>query len=58
MHVKGWAMTLGLGAAAGAVGILMMSRNNPTRRLAAKAAGKVEDAAWKVSDKLSQEFDF
>lgn len=58
MHLKGWAMTLGLGAAAGAVGILMMSRNNPTRRLAAKAAGKVEDAAWKVSDKLSQEFDF
>ena len=57
MTVKGWAVTMGIGAAAGAVGILMMSRTNPTRRLAAKAADKVEDAAWKVSDKLSQTFD-
>ena len=57
MSVKAWAVTMGLGAAAGAVGILMMSRNNPTRRLAAQAANKVEDAAWKVSDKLIQNFD-
>ncbi len=57
MSVKGWAVTLGVGAAAGAVGILMMSRNNPTRRLAAQAANKVEDAAWKVSDKLIEKFD-
>lgn len=57
MTVKGWAVTMGIGAAAGAVGILMMSRTNPTRRLAARAADKVEDAAWKVSDKLSQTFD-
>lgn len=57
MHMKGWAVTLGLGAAAGAVGILMMSRTNPTRRLAAQAADKVEDAAWRLSDKLSQKFD-
>ena len=57
MSVKGWAVTLGVGAAAGAVGILMMSRNNPTRRLAAQAANKVEDAAWKVSDKLMDKFD-
>ena len=48
---------MGLGAAAGAVGILMMSRNNPTRKLAAKAADKVEDAAWRVSNKLTNEFD-
>ncbi len=57
MHMKGWAITMGVGAAAGAVAILMMPRTNPTRRLAAKAANKVEDMAWKVSDKLSQEFD-
>ena len=57
MGIKGWAVTMGLGAAAGAVGILMMSRNNPTRRLAAQAANKVEDAAWKVSDKLTRKFD-
>ncbi len=57
MDVKGWAVTMGLGAAAGAVGILMMSRANPTRKLAAKAADKIEDAAWKVSDNLTKKFD-
>ncbi len=57
MEMKGWAITMGLGAAAGAVAILMMPRSNPTRRLAAKAANKVEDVAWRVSDKLNQEFD-
>lgn len=57
MHMKGWAITLGIGAAAGAVAVLMMPRNNPARQLAAKAANKVEDAAWKVSDKLSDKFD-
>lgn len=58
MKLKGWALTMGVGAAAGAVGILMMSKANPTRRLAAQAANKVEDAAWKVSDKLTQKLDF
>ena len=53
MQLKGLAITMGLGAAAGAVGILMMSRNNPTRRLAAQAANKVEDAANKVTGKLT-----
>lgn len=57
MKMKGLAITMGLGAAAGAVAIMMMPRNNPTRRLAAKAANKVEEAAWKVSDKINQEFD-
>ena len=57
MGVKGWTITLGLGAAAGAVGILMMSRTNPTRRLAEQAANKAEEAAWKVTDKLTQKFD-
>lgn len=57
MHLKGWAATLGVGAAVGAVAIMMMPRNNPTRKLAAKAADKVENVAWKVSDKLSSEFD-
>ena len=58
MEMKGLAIALGLGAAAGAVAILAMPRNNPTRRLAAKAADKVEDVAWRVSHKLSDEFDF
>ena len=57
MQVKTLAVTMGLGAAAGAVAILMMPKNNPTRRLAAKAANKVEDAAWKITDKLDQKLD-
>lgn len=57
MHVKGWAITAGLGAAAGAVAVLMMPRNNPTRRLAARAANKMEDVAWKVSDTISDRID-
>lgn len=58
MKLKGIAITLGIGAAAGAVAIMMMPKNNPARRLATKAADKVEDAAWLVGDKLSREFDF
>ena len=57
MSVKGWAVTMGLGAAAGAVGIMMMSKSNPARQLALRAANKVEDAAWTISDKLTQKFD-
>ena len=53
MGVKGWAITAGLGAAAGAVAILMMPYNNPTRKLAAKAANKMEDVAWKLEDKMN-----
>ena len=40
MNAKGWAISAGLGAAAGMVAVLMMPRNNPTRKLAAKAANK------------------
>ena len=54
MNAKGWAITAGLGAAAGAVAVLMMPKSNPTRRLAAKAANKVEDLAWKVEDRMNQ----
>ncbi|MBQ4642264.1 MAG: hypothetical protein IJB47_06630 [Oscillospiraceae bacterium] len=57
MQMKGLALAVGLGAAAGAVAILAMPRNNPTRKLAAKAANKVEDAAWRVTSKLADEFE-
>jgi len=54
MTMKGWAITAGLGAAAGAVAVMMMPRQNPARKLAAKAANKVEDLAWKMEDKMNQ----
>ena len=57
MGIKGLAVALGVGAAAGAVAILAMPKSNPTRRLAAKAADKVEDMAWKVSNKITDELD-
>ena len=53
MGVKGWAITAGLGAVAGAVAILMMPNSNPTRKLAAEAANKMEDVAWKIEDKMN-----
>ena len=53
MKLKGLAITAGIGAAAGAVAIMMMPRHNPARKLAAKAANKVEDLAWKMDDKMN-----
>ncbi len=58
MQVKGLAITMGIGAAAGAVAVLMMPKNSPGRKLAAKAADKVEDAAWTMKNKLMNEMDF
>ena len=57
MQMRGLAISMGLGAAAGAVAVMMMPKNNPTRKLAAKAANKVEDLAFKVSDKLTDTMD-
>ena len=57
MKVTGWAVTMGLGAAAGAVAVLMMPKSNPTRKLAAKAANKVEDAVVQMTDKMTDSMD-
>lgn len=57
MKMTGWAVTMGLGAAAGAVAVLMMPKSNPTRRLAAKTANKVEDAVCQMSDKMTDKMD-
>ena len=57
MDIKGLAIAMGVGAAVGAVAILAMPKNNPTRQLATKAADKVEDVTWKITNKLSDEFD-
>ena len=57
MKATGWAITMGVGAAVGAVAVMMMPKTNPTRKLAAKAASKVEDTAWKVSDKITNKLE-
>ena len=56
MKLTGWAITAGLSAAAGAVAIMMMPKNNPTRKLAAKAANKAEDLMWKMEDKMNNNY--
>ena len=57
MGVKTWAITLGVGAAVGAVAIMMLPRTNPVRKLAYRAASTVEDAACKVGDKITDAMD-
>ena len=54
MKFTTWAVTAGISAAAGAVAVLMMPRNNGARKLAAKAANKAEDLMWKMEDKMNQ----
>lgn len=53
--MKFWPVAMGIGAAAGAVAIMMMPYNNPTRRLASKAANKVEGAVTQVADVITSE---
>lgn len=53
--MKLWPWALGIGAAAGAVAVMMMPSSNPTRKLATQAAYKVEDAVTQVADKISSE---
>ena len=57
MKLAGLAVTAGLGAAMGAVAVLMMPRQNATRQLAQKAANKVEDAAFMAADAISSKMD-
>lgn len=57
MGVKALAVTMGVGAVAGAVAIMMMPRTSPVRKLAYKAASTVEDAACRVGDKITQTMD-
>ncbi len=55
--MKGLAITMGIGAALGAVAILMTPRNCTARKLANKAADTVEDAVCQVSGKLNRRLD-
>ena len=57
MKLAGLAVTAGLGAAMGAVAVLMMPRQNATRQLAQKAANKVEDAAFMAAEAVSSKMD-
>ncbi len=57
MQMKGWALTMGIGAAVGAVAVMMLPRQSTARKLVDKAADKVEDVAMQVGSKLTQKMD-
>lgn len=54
MSIKGWAVTMGVGAAVGAVAVAMLPRQSSARKLVNKAAYAVEDAAHQVADKMTK----
>ena len=57
MKMKGWAITMGIGAAVGAVAAMMLPKQSTARKLVSKAADKVEDAAWQLGDKINDALD-
>ena len=57
MKLSGLALTMGVGAAVGAVAVMMLPKQSTTRRLVNKAANKVEDADWSLGDKMSKKMD-
>ena len=57
MKMTGWAVTMGIGAAVGAVAVMLLPKQSTARKLVNKAANALEDAAQDVGNKLSQKMD-
>ena len=57
MKIKGLAISMGVGAAVGAVAVMMLPKQSTARKLASKAAMTVEDAVCQVSNKLTKDMD-
>lgn len=53
--MKAWTLALGIGAAAGAVAVMMLPRDNSVRKMAYQAAEKVEDAVTTAANKISDQ---
>lgn len=43
MNMGNWALTLGIGAAAGAIGVMMLPKKSTARKMVDQAADNVED---------------
>lgn len=56
MKIKGWAITMGVGAAVGAVAVMMLPKQSPARKLVNKAAIKVDDAMQDLGEKISEKW--
>ncbi len=57
MKLTGFAITMGLGAAVGAVAVSMLPKQSAARKLVRKAACAVEDTAYNVGEKISEKID-
>ena len=57
MNMRNFAITMGIGIAAGAVAAMMLPKQSAARKLVSKAADKVEDAVQTVTNKLTQDTD-
>lgn len=57
MKLAGFAISMGVGLAAGAVTAMMLPRQSTARKMVQKAANAVEDAAVSVGDKLANKMD-
>lgn len=57
MQLKGLAITMGVGAAVGAVAVMMLPKQSTARRLVNKAAVKVDDAVQNVTDKITEKWE-
>ena len=56
MKLKGWAITMGIGASAGAVAVMMLPKQSTARKLVNKAAVKVDDAVQNVTEKINEKW--
>lgn len=54
MRMSGWAVTMGVGIAAGAVATMMLPKQSTARKMVNKAADAVLDAAEQLVDKMDQ----
>lgn len=57
MKLTGFAISMGVGVAAGAVTAMMLPRQSTARKMVQKAANAVEDAAMTVGDKIADKLD-
>lgn len=57
MKLSGFAISMGVGLAAGAVTAMMLPRQCTARRAIQRAANAVEDAAMNVGDKIADKLD-
>lgn len=53
MKLTGFAISMGVGIAAGAVTAMMLPKQSAARKMVQKAANAVEDAAMTMGDKLT-----